>query len=139
MRETHAGLQADGFQGRTDVPYAQRAEIANALLRHATETFVGQVVGAGGAGGAIVNVPFEPSIILMSEATGPTLSLLVRGGGLAADVAVDMVLGGVNATPAVVTQVGPGDWTVTLDTAEAPDGDTATVVILGFKQAGGSL
>jgi hypothetical protein len=137
MRET---ARENAIQAATETPiYQDQRQIVRQLGAHLTEAFIGQVVGAGGAGGAIENIPFEPAIIEVYEPTGPTASKLIRGGGLAADVAVNAISGAVNATPAVVTQVGPGNWTVTLDTAEAPDGDTATVIIYGVRNVGGSL
>jgi len=119
--------------------YQDQTEIVRGLGKHLTEAFIAQVLGAGGAGGAILNVPFEPAVIEVSEATGPTLTKSIRGGGMPAAVELNMISGAVNANPPVVTQVGPGAWTVTLPTALAPDGDTATVVMYGVSHAGGSL
>jgi hypothetical protein len=108
-------------------------------MGHAAECFIGQVLGAGGAGGTLEGVPFEPAVIIVSEATGPTLTLSVRGGLLAADVEVLMTTGAVNANVPVVSQDGEGDWDVALPTALAPDGDTATVVIWGVRDTNGGL
>lgn len=128
------------IQGATETPvYQDQRQIVRQLGAHLSESFVGQVVGAGGAGGDLENVPFEPAVIIVSEATGPTLTLSIRGGAMPADVEVLMTTGAVNANPPVVSQVGEGDWTISLPTALAPDGDTATVLVMGLRDVGGSL
>lgn len=128
------------IQASTETPiYQDQKQIVRQLGAHLTESFVGQVVGAGGAGGSLENVPFEPAVIIVTEATGPTLTLSLRGGLLPADVEVLMTTGAVNANPPVVSQVGAGDWTIALPTALAPDGDTATVLVMGLRDVAGSL
>jgi hypothetical protein len=119
--------------------YQDQKQIVRKLGAHIPEMFVGQVLGAGGAGGSLLNVPFEPAMIDISEATGPTLVRHMRGGALPAAVDLNLITGAVNAAVPVITKVGNGDWTIALPTALAPDGDTATVVVYGYRDVGGSL
>ena len=114
------------------VPYADHREIAQGLGKHMTDSFVGEVVGAGGAGGNLTGIPFEPAVIVLSEATGPSLQLQLPGS--AAKVDINMILG--SAAAAAIpdaTQETDGTWTIALPTALAPDGDTVSAWCLGFS------
>lgn len=123
--------------GAEDVPYATQIDIAKKFGKHMTECFVGEITGAGGAGGSLASIPFQPGIILISEATGPLLQLQVPGSSGAVDI--NMITGAAAGTaiPAA-TQAVDGTWTQALPTGLAPDGDTVSVVCLGFR-ADGSL
>lgn len=117
--------------------YQDQRQIVRGLGAHLTEMYAAKVVGAGGAGGSITEVPFEPAVIEVYEPTGPTMvkSIFAADGA----VHIDAITGAANATPPTKTQVGEGNWTVGLPTALAPDGDTATVLIYGFRDVAGSL
>lgn len=119
-----------------DIPYPSHRKVAG-MLQHAAELFVGEVLGAGGVGGSLLGVPFEPGIIDVYEATGPTM--VRRLPGAAGAIYINLITGAVIATTITVTQAVDGTWTVALPTALAPDGDTATVVCTGVKNVGGSL
>jgi hypothetical protein len=100
------------------VPYADHREIAQGLGRHMTDSFVGEVVGDGGDVD-LTGIPFEPAVIYLSEATGPSLQLQLPG---SAGTAIP------NATQEV-----DGTWTITLPVALAPSGDTVSAWCLGFS------
>ena len=121
--------------GAQDVPYATQRDIATKFGKHTTEAFVGEVVGAGGAGGDLTGIPFDPAIVLISEATGPALQLQVPGS--AGDVDINMITGAAAGTaiPAAVAQAN-GTWTISLPTGLAPNGDTVSCVCLGFREDG---
>lgn len=114
------------------VPYADHREIAQGLGRHMTDSFVGEVVGAGGVGGPLAGIPFEPAVIYLSEATGPSLQLQLPGS--AAKVDINLITGAAASTAVPnATQEVDGTWTIDLPTALAPDGDTVSAWCLGFS------
>ena len=136
-REAYAQKQIPA-EGKDNVPYLDSRQLANGMLRHMTESFVGEVLGAGGVGGVLENIPFEPAAILVSEATGPFLQLQLPGS--AAKVDINMITGAAagGAIPAATLEAD-GLYDLALPTGMAPDGDTASVLILGFRDVGGSL
>lgn len=110
--------------------YLDAHQIAKGVGAALGEAFIGQVTGAGGAGGSFV-CPFEPGVMVVSEETGPTLELHVHAS--TGDVEVSMITGAASANAVTVTAVGDGTFTVALPTALAPDADVATVVCLGVS------
>jgi hypothetical protein len=98
--------------------------------------YAGEVVGAGGAGGVLSGIPFEPAVLLMSEATGPLLQWMLPGSS--GQVDINGITGAAAAAAPVVAADG-ADWKVTLPTGIAPDGDTVSVLCVGLPKAGGSL
>jgi len=133
-RETFAEAQIPA-EGKDDVPYADHRAIARALMGRATESMIAQGTGAGGAGFAIVNVPFEPAALLAINQAGaaPALHHSIYSPTPAHTTTILAVAA--NATPAVITQVADNDWTVTLTTAMAPDAEVVTVLLLGVRDA----
>jgi len=125
MRQSYAQGQIP-TQGKDAVPYATWLEIVQKLGKHGVEAFVGEIVSAAGAGGSLAGVPFEPAVIVMSENTGPTLQLQMPGS--AGKVDINMITGAAAAAaiPDLVQQPD-GTWTLTLPTAQAPDGDTVSL------------
>jgi hypothetical protein len=138
MARASAAEIAIPANGAESVPYPTHRELVGSLFLHGAEVFVGKVLGAGGAGGN-VDVPFDPAIVLVSEATGSTLRMLMPGG--VAEAEIDMVTGAA-ATGITVTTRDPGppvvNANVALATALAPDGDTATVICIGARDVNGS-
>lgn len=136
MRETYAESQ---IPAAVDSPvYLDAQQIARGLMGRNVEGFIGQVVGAGGAGGDLLNVPFEPAVIIALEPTGPTGTLMIRGMSVA-DVKVNLItLAAATVFPSV-TKVGANDYTVSCPTALAPDGDTATLICFGVRNPGTGL
>lgn len=132
-RTTYAEAQIP--TGAQDVPYATQHSIATKFGKHMTEAFVGEVTGAGGAGGDLTGIPFDPAIVLISEATGPALQLQVPGSS--GDVDINMITGAAAGTaiPAAVAQAD-GTWTISLPTGLAPDADVVSCVCLGFREDG---
>ena len=137
MRQSYAQDQVP-TQGKDAIPYPSWLEIVQKIMKHGAEAFVGEVLGAGGAGGDLAGIPFEPAVIVLSENTGPLLQLQVPGS--AGKVDINMISGAAAGTaiPAAVQQPD-GTWTLSLPTGLVPDGDTASLVILGVRQVGGSL
>lgn len=120
--------------------YQDQKQIVRKLGAHLTESFVGKVTGAGGAGGSLLNVPFEPAeVICINQAGGtPTWFHSV----FASDAAIHMSIAAAaaaNANPPVLTKVGAGDWTIALPTQMAPDAEVVTVVVRGHRDVAGSL
>jgi hypothetical protein len=140
-RETYAEAQIPAT-GAEDVPYADHRAIARGLMGHATECFVGQVTGAGGAGGDLAGIPFEPAVVeIINEAgAAPAYTKYVM---LGTPIGVQIILGALDATseaPAVAEVAGPPKtWTLTLDTADAPDAEVATVIVYGVHDTDGGL
>jgi len=138
-RATHAEAQIPAT-GSEDVPYADHRAIARSLMGHAAECFVGQVTGAGGAGDTLANVPFNPGVIMTFNEAGaaPSVSWYAM---LATPIGVQTILAVADATseaPAV-TDNGDGTFDVLMDTADAPDGEVATVVCFGVRDTDGGL
>jgi hypothetical protein len=121
--------------------YLDAQQIARGLGRHLTESFLGSVTGAGGVGGTITGVPFEPVIVRAINAAGATPAVhesFFPDTGTARHVTT-AAAAAANATPPTLTQVGENNWTVTLPVGMAPNGETLLVHIIGFRPVGGSL
>jgi hypothetical protein len=131
-RTTYAEAQIP--TGAEDVPYATQHDIATKFGKHITEAFVGEVTGAGGAGGDLTGIPFDPAIVLISEATGPLLQLQVPGSS--GDVDINMITGAAAGTAIPAAVASGSTWTISLPTGLAPDGDVVSVVCLGFREDG---
>lgn len=125
--------------GAEQVPYKDNRELVNGSLRHMGEAFLAQGTGAGGAGFSILNVPFEPAVIVALNPAGaaPAVHHSVFSPTPAHTTTILAVAA--NATPPVLTQVGDQDWTVAIPTAMAPDGEVVTLLIYGVRDIGGSL
>ena len=50
-----------------------------------------------------------------------------------------MITGAAAAAAVTVAAVGDGTYNITVPTGVAPDGDTVTMVVTGFRDVGGSL
>ncbi len=121
-------------EGKDDVPYADHRAIARGLMGRVCEAIIGTVLGAGGAGGSLLLVPFEPAVIEIINAAGATPAF-TKYVMLGTPEGVQIILGALDATaeaPAV-TQVGANDWTILLNTADAPDGETVLVTVYGVR------
>lgn len=127
--------------GAEQVPYKDNRELINGTLRHMAEMYMGQVLGAGGAGGSLLNVPFEPAAIEIINEAGatPTWIKYVNIGGTLIGVTVAAAVADGTANAPALTEVGDNDWTITVDTADAPDGETVTVIVYGFRDIAGGL
>jgi hypothetical protein len=141
-RQTYT--DADIKDGADSVPYKDHREMVNGTLKHMAEMFMQKVTGAGGAGGAVTSIPFEPAIVevwgvdslslfksYFASDTAVHFSLIDTGAG-ATDLAA-------NATPPVVSQDGDQDWDIDLPTEMAPDSEEVVVVVWGFRDVNGSL
>lgn len=137
MRESYAQKQIPA-EGKDAVPYPGWREIVQLLGLHGVEAFVGEVLGAGGVGGVLENIPFEPAVILVSEATGPLLQVQLPGS--AAKVDINMITGAAAAVAIPdATLEADGLYDLALPVTIVPDADTASVLILGFRDSNGSI
>ena len=139
MRSSYAAQQIPA-SGSVDVPYVDQRTLVQGILRHSAEKYVQKITGAGGAGGSIAAVPFQPAIVeAINQAGGaPAYYKSV----FASDAAIHMsviLATAANATPPVLTDNGDGTWKVALPTAMAPDGEVVTVVITGVNDIAGGL
>lgn len=137
-RETHAELQIPA-NGAADVPYADHRAIARGLLGHVGEAFIGQVTGAGGAGGSVTGVPFEPAAILAMNEGGVAPATHVSIFSPTAAHGTIILATAANATPPTLTKVGDGDWTVDFPVGMLPDGEVMTCLIFGVRDTDGGL
>ena len=131
--------------GVEDVPYPNHRELARGAFGPASSAVMVQGVGAGGAGVDITGIPFEPAYMRISEATGPLLQEQFHlGGAVGAIVGINAITGAAAAADVTVTGVpgtggNPDTWTLNVPTGVAPDGDTVTILVVGFREGEGSL
>lgn len=122
--------------------YQDQRQVVRKLGAHLEECFMGQVTGAGGAGGDLAGIPFEPALVEIINEAGATPAW-AKYAMLATPIGVRIAAAAVDATadaPAVAVVAGPPQtWTLTLDTADAPDAETVTVIVYGFRDVAGSL
>lgn len=140
-RETYRESQ---IQTPTQTPvYQDQEQIVRRLGSHLGEMFAGQVTGAGGAGGDLEGIPFEPAAVLVYNLDAGTpfaqFAPPQRLGTAAEQLNIGAAAGpGSAAIPAGVKQED-GTWTLSLPTAIAGDGDVVEVIVWGFRDVGGSL
>jgi len=123
------------------IPQPDHSRVSRVIAKHAAERYLGTVLGAGGVGGSLLLVPFQPAILRIINAAGATPRVsesYFPAGGTARHISTILAVA-VNATPPVLTQVAAGNWTIALPTALAPDGETVIVEVIGFRDVGGSL
>lgn len=139
MARTSYAEQQIPQRGADATPYPDHREVANKILRHGADMFVGEVAGAGGVGGVLSGIPFEPAIVDVYEPVAPVMQRQVPGSGGAVDV--NLITGAAASTALVVAvdDASAPSWKVTLAVGHVANGRTATVVCTGFRDAGGSL
>ncbi len=139
MRETHREAQ---IPDATELPkYHDAREIVRRFGKHLPEVFLGSVTGAGGVGGDLENVPFEPAIVEVINAAGATpahAKSVFPDTGTAQHILITAAVAN-NGNPPTLTQVAENDWTIGLPTQLAPNGETVFVIAYGFRADGGSL
>lgn len=137
-RETY--IESEIPEGTESPVYLDARQIARGLGRHLPEAYLAQGTGAAGAGFDIENVPFEPAAVVALNPAGGTptffASLLTP---TEAHMSIAAAAADNSGDPPTITQVGANDWTVTISTTMAPDGETVTVLLLGARDVGGSL
>jgi hypothetical protein len=140
-RESTAQL-AIPSTGSESVPYATHREIVQGLLKHQTEKFAAQVLGAGGAGDSFV-CPFEPAEIEVYVPATPLAQKSVPSDAGGATIAINLIDGTDAAGDPVVAAVDADDksqgYTVTLPTGVLPDAAVGHVVCTGYRDTNGSL
>jgi hypothetical protein len=124
--------------GHESPPYIDQREIINKFLRHGVESFMGEILGAGGAGGSLTGIPFEPAAILISDAAVPLGQLQFPGSAGKVDINLITLAAAGAAIPAATLQAD-GTYTLALPTGLAPDGNTVSVLIIGWRDVNGSL
>jgi len=141
-RESYIESQIDDNSPSAQPQYLDVRQIARGLGQHLGEFFMGQVTGAGGAGGDLAGIPFNPAVVLIINEAGAAPALTVYS-MLGTPIGVQIILGALDATseaPVVAEVAGPPvTWTATLNTADAPDAEVATVLCFGFRDVNGSL
>ncbi len=137
MRTSYAQSQIPA-EGKDSVPYATHRDIVQGLLALLPEKYVGEIVGAGGAGGSLTGIPFEPATIEISDAAVPLLQKQFPGSSGKVDVNQITGAAAAAAIPAATLQPD-GTYTLALPTGLAPDGNTVTVEITGFRDVQGGL
>lgn len=125
--------------GSAAVPYPTHRELANGVMKHASDMFVGEILGAGGVGGVLSGIPFEPAMVEIFEPVAPLMQR--RMPGSAGAININTITGAAAGTPIAVAvdDVAVPSWKVTLPVGLAPNGRTVTVVCYGFRDIGGSL
>lgn len=121
------------------VPYATRREMANGFLGHIAEKFVGEVTGAGGVGGELTGIPFEPAIVDLYDVSVPLMQRQIPGSSAAIDVNLIDGTAAANALVVAVDDASVPSWKVTLDVNLAPNAAVVSVVCTGVRQVRGSL
>jgi hypothetical protein len=120
--------------------YQDSRDIVRGFGQHIPEMFIGQVTGAGGAGGSLLNVPFEPILMEVINEAGATATwhkFVNFGTPIGISIAAAAADGTANAP--TVTRVGANDFTVALNTTVAPDAEVCTVICYGIRDVNGSL
>lgn len=123
--------------GIESIPYLDPLTLAQGMFRHAPNIFMGSVTGAGGAGDTLEGVPFEPALVVALNPAGGTPAVHISAFGDAADHVTIAAATAANANPPVLSG-SDNDWDVALPTQMAPNGETLTVICIGFAQLGGS-
>jgi hypothetical protein len=137
MRETAREI---AIEAETVTPiYQDQKQIVRKLGAHLTEMFMGEVLGAGGVGGTLLNVPFEPAYVRVINADGATPAVTDAAFSTNPAHVTTILAVALQATPVAKAKVAEGDWTITLPTALAPDAETVVVIVHGFRDVGGSL
>lgn len=121
-------------------PYQDQRQIVRGLGAHLGEMWMAQAAGAGGAGCDIEGVPFEPALVEIINQAGATPAwskCIYPAGGSA--IGVTIAAAAAAATAPTLTQAAEGDWDIAIPTALAPDGETVTVIVYGFRDVASSL
>jgi len=123
--------------------YLDARQITRGLGQHLPEAFVGQVTGAGGAGGTLAGVPFDPAVVEVVNEAGaiPTWTKHVMLTGGAIGIAVAAAAADATATAPTITRVAgpPVTFSVALTTGVAPDAELVTVICYGVRDVNGGL
>jgi hypothetical protein len=123
--------------------YLDARQISRGLSQHLPEAFIGQVTGAGGAGGTLSGVPFDPAVVEIINEAGATpqwAKYVFLGSGT---IGLSVVLAAADATanaPTVTRVPGPPvTFDVGVVTADAPDAEVVTVICYGMRDVNGGL
>jgi hypothetical protein len=119
--------------------YQDPRQIVRHLGSLLTETYLAKVTGAGGAGGVIEGVPFEPAVIQAFRITDTAAfykSVLATDGALHLQV---IAAAGENDNPPTIEEQEDGTWNVTIPTQMAPNDAVVVVEIRGSRAVEGSL
>lgn len=128
------------IQEATETPiYQDQKQIVRQLGAHLSEAYIAQGTGAGGVGFDIENVPFEPAVITAINQGGATPAVHHSVFSPTPAHATVAAAAAANATPPTLTQVGEGDWTVTVPVGMAPNGEVVTLLIYGVRDVAGGL
>lgn len=119
--------------------YLDARQIARELGAHLAEVFVGKVTGADGEGATLEGVPFEPAVVEAINEGGSTpawyKSVFATSGAVHLEV---LAAADENSNPPTLTENSPTDWDIAFPTEMAPNDETLTVVVYGFRDVNGS-
>lgn len=137
-RKSFAELQLP-TSGAQSVPYPTYRAVASKYLSHSTDSYVGEVTGAGGVGGSLRGIPFQPAIVDVYEPVAPLAQRQIPGSAGAIDI--NLITGAAAAAAIVVAVDDPTvpSWRVNLVAGIAVNGRVVHVVCQGFRDQGGSL
>lgn len=132
-------IPADGGE---QVPYSDAFKIARGFLKHMGEMYCGQITGAGGAGGTLSGIPFEPAAVLIYNLDAGTPFMQFSPPGRLGTAAEQLNIGAAAAAGSAAIPAGvlSGDtYDLTLPTGLAGDGNVVEVIVWGFRDVAGSL
>lgn len=123
--------------------YVDQKQITRNLGSHLAEAYIGQITGAGGAGGTLSGVPFDPALIEVLNEAGATPTtwkfVNLASGGIGVTTAA-AVADATASFPTVTRVAGPPiTWDVAVPTAVAPDTEVVTVICYGARDVAGGL
>lgn len=119
--------------------YLDGRQISRGLGQHLSEAYVAQGTGAGGVGFAVLNVPFEPAVIVALNPAGAAPAVHHSIFSPTPAHTTTILAAAANATPPTLTKVADNDWTITVPVGMAPDGEVLTLLVYGVRDIGGSL
>ena len=119
--------------------YLDARQISRGLGKHLTEAMIAQGTGAGGVGFTVVNVPFQPAVIVAMNPAGgaPAVHHSVFSPTPAHTTTILAVAA--NGTPPTLTKVAANDWTITIPVGMAPNAEVLTLQIYGIRDVDGGL
>jgi len=120
--------------------YLDARQIARALGKHNAECFIGKATGAGGVGGSITGIPFEPAVVqaINSAGAAPAVHDSVFASSGAVHVTTILAVAA-NATPPTKTKVADNNWTLAFPVGMLPNAEVMTAVIYGVRDVAGGL
>lgn len=141
MRETHSETEIP--TPVENIPYLEPEQIVRGVLKHGVEMFAGRVTGADGEGADLTGIPFEPAAVVVYnlDAGTPFLQYAAPGRLGTADEQVHIGSAAGAASDAIPEgeKQEDGTWTLSIPTEIAGNDAVVEVLVIGFRDADGSL